>query len=93
MVEINEYKLIGTTSNRLVNTLKQLGILGFYKQLTEKCKIMCVNIDKEFLEYIELNKKELQCRIIEKFKDGLTVLKKISEKIEKMEIIREPEVE
>ena len=35
-VEINEYKLLGTKSEKLANILKQLGILhflGFFKQL------------------------------------------------------------
>ena len=76
--------------------LKQLNIvhfLRFYNQLKEKRKIMCVNIDKELLEYIELNKKELENIMSEKFKDSLTVLKTISEKIKQIEIIRKLEVE
>ena len=59
-VEINEYKLLGVKSNKLVNSLKQLDIahfLGFYKQLKEKCKIKCAKIDEELLKYLELNKK------------------------------------
>lgn len=53
MVEINEYKLLRTTSHMLVNALKQLVIahfLGFHNQLKEKYKATCVNIDKKFLE-------------------------------------------
>ena len=53
-----------------MNVIKQLDIvhfLGFYKQLKVKCKITCVNKDKEFLEYVTLNKKEIQYRVIEKF--------------------------
>ena len=76
-VKINEYKLLGVKSNKLVNTLKQLDIvhfLGFYKKLKEKCKTKYANIDEELLKYIELNKKELDYMMIEKFKDSLTVL-------------------
>ena len=61
--------------------------------MKEKCKIRCGNIDKEFLEYTELNKRELQYRMTEKFKNSLTVLNTISEKLDEMEIIRELEVE
>ena len=61
--------------------------------MKEKCKIRYGNIDKEFLEYTELNKRELQYRMTEKFKNSLTVLNTISEKLDEMEIIRELEVE
>ena len=40
-VEIDEYKFLGIKSTKLVNALKQLDIthlLGFSKQLKEKCK-------------------------------------------------------
>ena len=40
-----------------------------------------------------MNKRELQYRMTEKFKNSLTVLKTISEKLDEMEIIRELEVE
>ena len=60
-VEIDEYKLSGIKSNKLVNPLKQLDItylLGFSKQLKEKCK-KCATIHEELLKYFELHKKEL----------------------------------
>ena len=57
-VEINEYKLLGVKSNKLVNALKQLGMshfLGFFKQLKEEGKIKYDDIDEELSKYIELN--------------------------------------
>ena len=74
-VEIDEYKFLGIKSTKLVNALKQLDItrlLGFSKQLKEKCKTKCAIIHEECLKYFELHKKELGNTMIEKVKDGLT---------------------
>ena len=88
-VEIDEYKFLGIKSTKLVNALKQLDIthlLGFSKQLKEKCKTKCAIIHEECLKYIELHKKELGNTMTEKVKDGLTeeageVVKKKDERI------------
>lgn len=53
-VEINEYRLLGVKSSKLVNVLKQLGMphfLGFFKQLKEG-KIKCANLNKKTCQNI-----------------------------------------
>ena len=48
-VEVNEYKLIGTKSDELVNALKQLGLphfFGFIRQLLLRDKLRSNNLDK-----------------------------------------------
>ena len=88
-VEIDEYKFLGIKSTKLVNALKQLDIthlLGFSKQLKEKCKTKCAIIHEECLKYFELHKKKLGNTMTEKVKDGLTeeageVVKKKEERI------------
>ena len=86
-IKIDECKLLGTKSSKLVNALKQIDIahfLGFYKQLKKKSKKKCARIDGDLLKYlknIQLHKKELHYMVNYKFKDSVTVLKTILEEI------------
>ena len=51
-VEVNEYELIGTKSDELVNALKQLGlphVFGFIKQLLFRNKLRSNNLEKEMI--------------------------------------------
>ena len=61
-VEANEYNLIGTKSNELVNALKQIGLLHFFAflgQLLLRDKLRSKNLGNEVILYVTINEKEL----------------------------------
>ena len=75
-VEVNEYKLIGTKSDELVNALKQLGLpyfFGFIRQLLLRDKLRSKNLDKKKTLYVTVNKEELDCMDFKKSKDSYWV--------------------
>ena len=80
-VEVNEYKLIGTNSDELVNALEQLGLpyfFGFIRQLLLRDKLRSKTLEKEMILYLTVNKEELDCMNFKKFKDSLLGLKEIT---------------
>ena len=59
-IEVIEYELIGTKSDKLVNASIQLGlphIFGFIRQLLLRDKLRSNNLDKEMILYLTANKK------------------------------------
>ena len=61
-LEVNEYELIGTKSDELVNALKQLGLphfFGFIRKLLLRDKLRSKNLDNEMILYLTINEKEL----------------------------------
>ena len=60
-IEMNESKVLGTKSKKLVNALKQLGmphVFRLFKQLKEEGKIKPDDILNKLSKYIKLNKKD-----------------------------------
>ena len=84
-VEVNEYELIGTKSDEIVNALKQLGLphfFGFIRQLLLRNKLRSKNLDNEMILYLTINENELDYMNFKKLKDSLLGLKEIMEEIE-----------
>ena len=87
-VEVNEYELIGTKSNELVNPLKQLGLPHFIwliRQILLRDKLRSNNLNKKMILYLTLNKEKLDYMNFEKFKDSLLGLKEIMNETENAE--------
>ena len=83
-VEVNEYELIGTKSDELVNAMKQLGLphfFGFIRQLSLRDKLRSKNLDNEMILYLTINERKLDYINFKKFKDILLGLKEIMEEI------------
>ena len=89
-VDMNEYKLLGTKSKQIVNALKLLGMplfLGFLKKLKSD------DIENELLNCTKSNIAKLRYIMVKKFKDELKNLQSILNEIEKLEMIRQVEME
>ena len=89
-VDMNEYKLLGTKSKQIVNALKLLGMplfLGFLKKLKSD------DIENELLNCTKSNIAKLRYIMVKKFKDELKNLPSILNEIEKLEMIRQVEME
>ena len=83
-VEVNEYELIGTKSDELVNAMKQLGLphfFGFIRQLSLRDKLRSKNLDNEMILYLTINERKLDYINFKKFKDILLGLKEVMEEI------------
>ena len=90
-VDTNEYKLLGTKSKQIVNALKLLGMplfLGFLKKLKSD------DIENYILlNCTKSNIAKLRYIMVKKFKDELKNLQSILNEIEKLEMIRQVEME
>ena len=89
-VDTNEYKLLGTKSKQIVNALKLLGMplfLGFLKKLKSD------DIENELLNCTKSNIAKLRYIMVKKFKEELKNLQSILNEIEKLEMIRQVEME
>ena len=89
-VDMNEYKLLGTKSKQIVNALKLLGMplfLGFLKKLKSD------DIENELLNCTKSNIAKLRYIMVKKFKVELKNLQSMLNEIEKLEMIRQVEME
>ena len=89
-VDTNEYKLLGTKSKQIVNVLKLLGMplfLGFLKKLKSD------DIENELLNCTKSNIAKLRYIMVKTFKVELKNLQSILNEIEKLEMIRQVEME
>ena len=89
-VDMNEYKLLGTKSKQIVNALKLLGMplfLGFLKKLKSD------DIENELLNCTKSNIAKLRYIMVKTFKVELKNLQSILNEIEKLEMIRQVEME
>ena len=89
-VDMNEYKLLGTKSKQIVNALKLLGMplfLGLLKKLKSD------DIENELLNCTKSNIAKLRYIMVKTFKVELKNLQSILNEIEKLEMIRQVEME
>ena len=89
-VDMNEYKLLGTKSKQIVNALKLLGMplfLGFLKKLKSD------DIENELLNCTKSNIAKLRYIMVKKFEVELKNLQSMLNEIEKLEMIRQVEME
>ena len=89
-VDMNEYKLLGTKSKQIVNALKLLRMplfLGFLKKLKSD------DIENELLNCTKSNIAKLRYIMVKTFKVELKNLQSILNEIEKLEMIRQVEME
>ena len=79
-VEVNEYNLIGTKSDELVNALKQIELRHFFAFLGQRLlrdKLRSKNSGNEVILYLTINEKELYYINFKRFKYNLLGLKQI----------------
>ena len=66
--------------------------LGLLKKLKEEDTLKSDNAENESFKNAELNKAKLRYKLIKEFKDDSAILKTILNEMEKLEMIREKEI-
>ena len=89
VVKLNEYKLLGTKSKKMVDALRLLEMPLFITLLRENNKIHSDDdvLKEELVKYVRLNKKRYI--VIKEFKNRLTALREILEHKNKIQETRE----
>ena len=89
VVKLNEYKLLGTKSKKMVDALRLLEMPLFITLLRENNKIHSDDdvLKEELVKYVRLNKKRYI--VIKEFKNRLTALREILEYKNKIQETRE----
>ena len=75
----NEYKILKTESRIMVKSLRTLKMLLFFRFLRNSFVVLFNYnaLEKELLEYIELNRNKVQYVLIDEFKKWLKELREV----------------